>query len=81
MRETTETKQRRILNALLQGRKLTPFDANGIGKTSDGTRFIRRIREKWPVKDMRVAGERYYLYWMDEDFLHEWWKSGSSLAV
>mgnify|MGYP006896621455 CR=1 FL=1 len=48
---------------------------------SDGTRFIRRIREKWPVKDMRVAGERYYLYWMDEDFLLEWWKSGQSMAV
>ena len=49
-------KSKRILNAMLQGRKITPFEANQIGNTTDGTRFIRFIREKYPVKSEKVGG-------------------------
>lgn len=69
MRESTRVKGRRILNAMLKGKKLTPFDANRIGQTTDGTRFIRFIREKYPVKSERVPGELYKVYWIDEDYL------------
>ena len=50
MRESTQAKSLRILSAMLQGRKITPAEANRIGDTTDGTRFIRFIREKYPVK-------------------------------
>lgn len=69
MKESTQAKGRRILNAMLTGRKLTPFEANEIGCTTDGTRHIRYIREKYPVKSERVAGELYKRYWIDEAFL------------
>ena len=69
MKESTQAKGRRILNAMLMGRKLTPFEANEIGCTTDGTRHIRYIREKYPVKSERVAGELYKRYWIDEAFL------------
>jgi hypothetical protein len=69
MKESTVAKSRRILNALLEGRKLTAFDANIIGRTTDGGRYIRFIREKYPVKSQRVEGELYKVYWIDEDYL------------
>ena len=69
MRESTRAKSRRILDAMLKGEKLTPFDANRIGETTDGTRFIRFIREKYPVKDENVEGELYHRYWIDEEYL------------
>lgn len=69
MRESTQAKSRRILDALLQGKKLTPFEANIIGRTTDGTRFIRFIREKYPVRSARVPGELYKVYWIDEEYL------------
>ena len=81
MKESTKQKSRRILEALLQGRRITPFEANQIGNTTDGTRFIRFIREKYPVKDEKVEGELYHRYWIDEEFLYEFWKSNPSLAV
>lgn len=81
MRESTQQKSKRILNAMLQGRKITPFEANEIGQTTDGTRFIRFIREKYPVKSEKVEGELYHRYYIDPDFLYEFWKSNSSLAV
>ena len=81
MKESTRQKSKRILNAMLQGRKITPFEANEIGQTTDGTRFIRFIREKYPVKDEKVEGELYHRYWIDEEFLYEFWKSNPSLAV
>ena len=81
MKESTQQKSKRILNAMLQGRKITPFEANEIGQTTDGTRFIRFIREKYPVKDEKVEGELYHRYWIDEEFLFEFWKSNPSLAV
>ena len=74
MRESTQAKSKRILDAMLQGRKLTPKDANAIGDTTDGTRFIRFIREKFPVKDEKVEEELYHRYWIDPEFLVEYWK-------
>lgn len=62
-------KSKRILDAMLSGMKLTPYDANEIGKTTDGTRFIRFIRQKYPVKSERVEGELYKKYWIDEEYL------------
>lgn len=56
MRESTQAKSQRILEAMLAGRKITPAEANQIGNTTDGTRFIRFIREKYPVKDEKVEG-------------------------
>lgn len=75
MKESTKAKSQRILDALLQGMVLTPKDANDIGDTTDGTRFIRFLREKYPIKDEKVEGELYHRYWIDEDYLYEWWKS------
>ena len=81
MKESTRQKSKRILNAMLQGRKITPLEANEIGQTTDGTRFIRFIREKYPVKSEKVEGELYHRYWIDPDFLYEFWKSNPNLAV
>lgn len=71
MKESTVQKSKRILAALLSGRKITPFEANAIGNTTDGTRFIRFIREKYPVKSEKVEGELYHRYWIDEAYLAE----------
>ena len=71
MKESTKQKSQRILDALLQGRRITPFEANQIGNTTDGTRFIRFIREKYPVKSEKVEGELYHRYWIDEAYLAE----------
>lgn len=71
MKEPKGTKKSRILNALLAGRVLTPYDANEIGKTTDGTRIIRNIRETYPVKSCRVPGELYFQYWIDESYFAE----------
>ena len=46
MKESTKEKGKRILAAMLAGRKITPYEANQIGETTEGTRFIRHIREK-----------------------------------
>lgn len=54
---------------MLQGKKITPIEANQIGNTTDGTRFIRFIREKYPVKSEKVEGELYHRYWIDEEYL------------
>lgn len=69
MKESTQQKSKRILDAMLSGRKITPYEANEIGRTTDGTRFIRFIREKYPVKDEKVEGELYHRYWIDEEYL------------
>lgn len=69
MRESTLAKSQRILAAMLQGKKITPIEANQIGNTTDGTRFIRFIREKYPVKSEKVEGELYHRYWIDEEYL------------
>ena len=71
MKESTQAKSRRILDAMLSGKKITPLEANMIGNTTDGTRFIRFIREKYPVKSEKVEGELYHRYWIDEAYLAE----------
>lgn len=74
MKEKREVKQRRILNAMLRGMKLTPHDANEIGRTTEGTRMIRHIREKFPVLKTQVAGANYYEYFIDPEWLAEYRK-------
>ena len=69
MRESTQAKSQRILNAMLKGRKITPADANRIGRTTDGTRYIRFIKEKYPVRHEKVEGELYHRYLIDENYL------------
>jgi hypothetical protein len=69
MKESTKAKSQRILEVMLTGRKITPFEANMIGNTTDGTRFIRFLREKYPIKDEKVEGELYHRYWIDEEYL------------
>lgn len=69
MKEKRESKQRRILHALLKGMRLTPNDANRIGKTPDGTRLIRFIREDYPVLKADVARESYKVYYLDPEWL------------
>lgn len=72
MKEKRESKQRRILMALLEGMRLTPDDANRIGKTNEGTRLIRFIREDYPVLKMDVAGEAYKIYYLDPEWLAQY---------
>lgn len=74
MKEKREDKQRRILNALLSGMRLTPNDANKIGRTTEGTRMIRKIRETFPVLKAQVAGVNYYQYYIDPEWLAEYRK-------
>ena len=69
MKESTRAKGRRIQNAMLKGKKITPADANRIGHTTDGTRHIRFIKEKYPVRHEKVEGELYHRYWIDEEYL------------
>lgn len=80
MRESTQAKSQRILDAMLQGQKITPAEANRIGDTTDGTRYIRFIREKYPVKDEKVEGELYHRYWIDEAYLAELKEIGQQVS-
>lgn len=80
MKEPRGAKTSRVLNALLAGRVLTPFDANNIGRTSDGTRIIRTIRTMYPVKKQRVPGELYCKYWIDKEYLAELKKIGKQIS-
>ena len=72
MKEPRGIKTRRILNALLAGKVLTPFDANDIAKTNEGTRSIRKLRENLPILDVQVAGELYHKYWLSRDYINAW---------
>lgn len=67
-----ETSKRLILNALLRGSRLTSYDANVIGKTTEGGRFIRFIRESYPVLKEQVPGELYYRYYIDPEWLSKY---------
>lgn len=71
MKEKKGAKKARILNALLTGRKLTAYEANEIGKTTEDARVIRNIRESYPVLKCKVAGEIYYQYWIDPEYIKE----------
>lgn len=80
MRESTHAKSQRILQAMLEGKKITPIEANQIGNTTDGTRFIRFIREKYPVKQEKVEGELYHRYWIDEEYLAQLKEIGQQVS-
>lgn len=69
MKESVGAKKRRILKALLMGRKITSYEANRIGKTTEGGRMIRFIREKYPVIKEPITGEVYYRYYIDKEWL------------
>lgn len=71
MKEKKGAKKARILNALLSGRTLTAYEANEIGRTTEGARVIRSIREKYPVLKCQVAGETYCQYWIDPEYIKE----------
>lgn len=72
--EKITSSRRAILNALLEGRRLTAYDANIIGRTTAGARRIRQIREDYPVMKEPVQGEKYARYYMDPEWLAEWRK-------
>ena len=80
MRESTQAKSKRILDAMLQGRKITPAEANRIGDTTDGTRLIRFMREKYPIKHEKVEGELYHRYWIDESYLAQLKEIGKQVS-
>ena len=69
--KTKEGARKRILKALMQGKHLSVFDANLIGKTTEGGRRIRQIREQYPVLKEAVAGSNYCRYYMDPDYLKQ----------
>lgn len=80
MKESLKAKSQRILDALLSGRKITPIEANQIGNTTDGTRLIRFMREKYPIKHEKVEGELYHRYWIDEAYLAELKEVGKQVS-
>lgn len=80
MKESTKAKYQRILEVMLQGKRITPKEANIIGDTTDGTRYIRYIREKYPVKSEKVEGELYHRYWIDEAYIAELKKTGEQVS-
>ena len=80
MKESNAAKGRRILNAMLKGRKITPAEANLIGRITDGTRHIRFIREKYPIKHEKVEGELYHRYWIDEAYLAQLKEIGKQVS-
>ena len=80
MKETLKAKSQRILDALLSGRKITPIEANQIGNTTDGTRLIRFMREKYPIKHEKVEGELYHRYWIDESYLAQLKEIGKQVS-
>jgi hypothetical protein len=72
MKKTKGEKTASILAALLRGMRLTPYDANFIGGTTEGTRIIRALRVDYPILKEAVAGEAYYRYYIDPEWLAEY---------
>lgn len=62
----------RILRAMLKGQKITPLDANRIGRTTEGGRRIREIRIDYPVIKERIENTRYFRYYIDPVWLEEY---------
>jgi hypothetical protein len=60
-----------ILNALLNGRRLTTFQANMVGGTTEGGRRIRELRDVYPIQKEQVPGERYCYYYLPADYIKE----------
>ena len=75
------TKKFKILRVLLRGERITSFDANRIGRTTEGARIIRRIRETYPVIKERVDGSRYYRYYLDPLFIKEYRAKNRMLRI
>lgn len=63
-----------ILKALLNGDRLTAFDANKIGNTTAGARRIRQLRETYPILKEPVPGEMYVRYFIDPEWLYKYKK-------
>ena len=66
--------RRLILNALLEGRRLTSYEANDIGKTTEGGRRLRQLCETYPIIKEAIPGEPYKLYYLDPVWLEEYRK-------
>lgn len=69
--ETSDNAKKRILNALKKGARLTAYEANIIGKTTEGGRRIREIRQEYPVLKEAVPDSRQYRYYLDPEYLRE----------
>ena len=63
-----------ILRALLSGRKITTYEANKIGRTTEGGRRIRQIRESYPVLKEQIGNSKSYRYYLDPAYLEEYRK-------
>lgn len=74
--ETTVGARKRIFNALKKGMKITAYEANDIGRTTEGGRRIREIRAEYPVLKEAIPGTRRYRYYLDPEYLRESRKSG-----
>lgn len=64
--------KRLILQALLEGARITSYDANIIGHTVAGDRRIREIRKNHPVEDVWTQdeyGRRFKVYFMNPEAL------------
>ena len=80
MKSTLGQKTARILAALMSGKRLTPYEANRIGETTEGTRIIRRLRVDYPIVKEQVAGENYYKYFIEPEWLNEHKESKKSIC-
>ena len=74
--ETSDNAKKRILNALKKGARLTAYEANIIGKTTEGGRRIREIRQEYPVLKEAVPDSRQYRYYLDPEYLRESRRTG-----
>lgn len=72
--------RRAILSALLNGDRLTAYEANKIENTTAGARRIRQLRETYPILKEPVPGEMYVRYYMDPEWLAEHKKKKKSLC-
>ena len=66
-----EAAKKLILNALMKGQRITTLDANIIGKTTEGGRRIRELREHYPIMKEQVPGESYCRYFIPAEFIAE----------
>ena len=67
------TKKGKIFHALMGGAHLSPDNANAIANTTEGTRFIRMIREFHPIEhdSFPVKGGKgtYYRYYFSDEHI------------
>ena len=69
-RKKAPNAKRLILQALLEGARITSYDANIIGHTVAGDRRIREIRKDHPVEDVWTQdeyGRRFKVYFMNPE--------------